>query len=136
MDIVDTVISKEVKSKGFPSTPVSYFGAVFSTLKSMSQDESDHSAVEALLTFLSTLLPALPHAVLWSQGEEIGVVARRFVEVEGVSDGIINAVLKCVSCVLVGGEKGKWEKVEDLFRFLLQFVIDKREKVISFAVFI
>ncbi|XP_058079848.1 uncharacterized protein LOC131228033 isoform X2 [Magnolia sinica] len=125
-------ISQELQDHSLPLTPTSYFAATISSLDRISdQSSSSDPIITALLTLLSSILPLISTAVLRVRGDSVLDAVRRFLGFgpEAVPAGTAKAGLKCVSHLMISGEKGGWESVGSAYRLLLEFVTDPRPKV-------
>ncbi|KAG1334382.1 RRP12-like protein [Cocos nucifera] len=120
-----------LKDQGIPLTPVAYFGAAASSLDRLSRDPASGSdpVATALLSFLSMALPRVSSAVLRSKGASVAETLVRILGFGSLPEGGVKAGLKCVSHLLVVGDKGNWPSVSTLYGVLIGFVTDHRPKV-------
>ncbi|XP_010917404.1 uncharacterized protein [Elaeis guineensis] len=120
-----------LKDQGIPLTPVAYFGATASSLDRLSRDPASGSdpVATALLSFFSIGLPKVSSAVLRSKGASVAEILVRILGFGSLPEGGVKAGLKCVSHLLVVGDKGNWPSVSTLYGVLIGFVTDHRPKV-------
>ncbi|XP_077230850.1 ARM repeat superfamily protein [Tasmannia lanceolata] len=124
-------ISQELKDHKIPLTPIAYFGATVSSLDRLSSDSSPSiSAITAILTLLSTILPRISPAVL---ARKYTVVSESVSRILGhgslASVGAVKAGLKCISHLIIVGDKVNWSSIAPSYGILLSFVTDNRPKV-------
>lgn len=121
-------------SESMPLTPPAYFAAAISAVDSaLSGQNMDPIAVSAALTFLSIVVPLVPHRGIApvKASEAVGVLAgllEREEEKLGVAS--VRSGVKCVGTLLVGScDLEDWDSVRLGFESLLKFSIDRRPKV-------
>ncbi|KAK1418640.1 hypothetical protein QVD17_27785 [Tagetes erecta] len=124
-------ISQTLKDLNHPLTPLAYFGATCTSLnKLLSSDPKPPSHhIDALVTIISMLLPAISSAVVRKEAEYVSGLITRVVLANDVGDGVICSGLKCVSHLLIVGHRTSWDDVSHLFGVLIGFVADSRVKV-------
>ncbi|KAJ3696083.1 hypothetical protein LUZ60_001460 [Juncus effusus] len=124
-------ISQSLKDQSIPLTPVAYFGATSSSLDQLSKDSSSAAdpVTASLLVFLSYCLPGVPAPVLRSKG---GSICESIVRILGfglVSESGVKAGLKCISRLIVAGDKSNWTSLKPFYDVVLRFAINHRPKV-------
>ncbi|MCD7461368.1 hypothetical protein HAX54_045964 [Datura stramonium] len=124
-----------IQSESLPVTPFSYFAATISTI-SNSQDSLDPQAVSALSSFLSIVLPLVPHEAVSSDkaaeaiGVLVGLLEKQPLESEGVlGTSTVRAFVKCLGILVGFCDKEDWDSVKVGFETLVKFSTDKRPKV-------
>ncbi|RWR79461.1 hypothetical protein CKAN_00803300 [Cinnamomum micranthum f. kanehirae] len=124
-------ISQELKDHSLPLTPISYFGATISSLDRLSASSPPSDPiVDALLTFLSIIMPKVSTAVVRTKGGSVATAVCRILGFgSAASVAAVKAGLKCISHLMIVGEKGKWESVAPVYGVLLGSVTDNRPKV-------
>ncbi|KAG9443732.1 hypothetical protein H6P81_015072 [Aristolochia fimbriata] len=127
---VISAMSQELKDHKLPSTPISYFGATISSLTRLSSDSSGSDpVVTALLTVLSLAVPRISVSVLRVNRSLISETVERVLGYSSVSIGGVKAGLKCISHLIVAGDKKSWSSVASLYGIILRFITDHRAKV-------
>ena len=126
-------ISQELKEHSLPLTPISYFGATISSLDRLSSSATSPPSdpiVDALLTLLSIIMPKVSSAVVRTKGGSVATTVCRILGIgSAASVAAVKAGLKCISHLMIVGEKGNWESVAPVYGVLLGFVTDNRPKV-------
>ncbi|KAF3792282.1 RRP12-like protein [Nymphaea thermarum] len=126
-------ISQELREQKLPLSPISYFGAVVSSLERLaggpSTLQSGDPAVAALLNLLSVSISRISPAVLKSKGLSVAEVVVRVLGSSLQSPAAVKAGLKCVSQLLVAADKVDWAGMARPYGFLLTHVTDQRPKV-------
>ncbi|KAF5793009.1 putative armadillo-like helical protein [Helianthus annuus] len=124
-------ISQSLKDLNHPLTPLAYFGATCTSLdKLLSSDPNPPSHhVDALITILSMVVPIISPAVIRKQSDYVSGLVIRVIGLHDVGDGVVVSGLKCVSHLLVVGNRTTWSDVSHLFGVVLGFVADSRLKV-------
>ena len=124
-------MAQALKDQDIPRTPVAYFGATASSIDRLSRNPASGSdpVATALLSFLSMALPRVPTAVLRTKGALVAESLVRILGFGSLPEGGVKAGLKCVSHLLVVGDKGSWSSVSTLYGVLIGFVTDHRPKV-------
>nr|DAD45608.1 TPA_asm: hypothetical protein HUJ06_003838 [Nelumbo nucifera] len=123
-------MSQELKDQNLPLTPLAYFGATVSSLHRLStESEASDPVIAGLLTLLSMVLPRVSVAVLrkkrdFASGPVVRVLRNQSATVTALTSG-----LKCISHLLIVGDKASWSEIADLYALLLGFVTDSRPKV-------
>lgn len=124
-----------IQSESLPVTPFSYFAATISTI-SNSQDSLDPQALSALSSFLSIVLPLVPHEAVSSDkaaeaiGVLVGLLEKQPLDSEGVlGTSTVRAFVKCLGILVGFCDKDDWDSVKVGFETLVKFSIDKRPKV-------
>ncbi|CAA7037459.1 unnamed protein product [Microthlaspi erraticum] len=117
-------------SESLPPSPPAFFAAAISSVESST---ADPTAISALLTFLSLVIPLVPPGGISATmaGEAVAVLVKP-IEEEGDKLGVasLRAGVKCIGTLLVGFcDLDDWESLQVGFASLLKFSIDKRPKV-------
>ncbi|GLT26550.1 hypothetical protein SLA2020_016090 [Shorea laevis] len=118
-----------LSSESLPLSPSAYFAAAISAL-----DESetlDATAIGALLTFLSIVLPMIPqHGIACEKAKEAVEVMAGLVGKEGLGVASVRGAVKCLGMLLVGFcDLEDWNSVRLGLETLLSFSVYKRPKV-------
>ncbi|XP_068658787.1 uncharacterized protein [Aristolochia californica] len=123
-------MSQELKDHNLPLTPISYFAATISSLSRLSSDSSGSDPViAALMTVLSLAALRISVSVLRVKGSLISETVGRILGFSSVSPGAINAGLKCISHLIMVGDKKSWLNIAPLYGIILRFLTDHRPKV-------
>lgn len=124
-------MSQELKDQKLPLTPVAYFGATFSSLdRLLSETEPPAHVLDSLLTLLSMVLPRVSSAILKKKTEYVSGVVVRVLRSKSITPGAAASGMKCVSHLLVIGDKFSWPDVSPLYKVLIDHVTDDHPKVI------
>lgn len=118
-------------SESLPLSPPAYFAAAISALDDDSATTLDSTAIGALLTFLSLVVPAVPKGGIasWKAKEAVEVLVRVLGK-EGLGVASLRSGVKCLGLLLVGfSDLQDWHSVQFGLESLLGFAIDKRPKV-------
>ncbi|XP_050383824.1 uncharacterized protein LOC126800497 [Argentina anserina] len=120
-------------AESLPLTPPSYFAATISSIDDMSsRATADPTAVAALLSFLSLVLPAAPprSISLGKAGQALSMLAE-FLErgEERLTMTGVKAVVKCLGALVGFCDLEDWQSVKLGLETLLKFSVDKRPKV-------
>lgn len=130
-------ISQELKDHSLPLTPISYFGATVSSLDRLSfsvPSPPSDPVVDALLTLLSIVMPKVSNAVLRAKGGSVAVTVCRILGFgSAASEVAAKAGLRCISHLMIVGEKENWESLVPVYGVLLGFITDNRPKVFFFC---
>ncbi|VVB11942.1 unnamed protein product [Arabis nemorensis] len=117
-------------SESLPPSPPAFFAAAISSVDSST---ADPTAVSALLTFLSLVVPLVPSGeISATMAREAVAVLVKPIDQEGDKLGVasLRAVVKCIGTLLIGFcDLDDWESLQVGFASLLKFAIDKRPKV-------
>lgn len=131
-------ISQELKDHSLPLSPISYFGATVSSLDRLSfsvPSPPSDPVVDALLTLLSIVMPKVSNAVLRAKGGSVAVTVCRILGFgSAASEVAAKAGLRCISHLMIVGEKENWESLVPVYGVLLGFITDNRPKVFFFVV--
>ncbi|KAL1075665.1 hypothetical protein V6Z11_D11G380100, partial [Gossypium hirsutum] len=120
-----------LSSESLPLSPPAYFAASISALDDDSAATLDSTAIGALLTFLSLVVPAVPKGGIASgKAKEAVEVVVRVLGKEGLGVASLRSGVKCLGLLLVGfSDLQDWHSVQFGLESLLGFAIDKRPKV-------
>ncbi|XVE61118.1 hypothetical protein DITRI_Ditri06bG0014200 [Diplodiscus trichospermus] len=120
-----------LSAESLPFSPPAYFAAAISALDDDSASTLDSTAVGALLTFLSIVVPVVPKGGISSgKAKEAVEVLVRFVGKEGLGVANLRSGVKCLGVLVVGfSDLQDWDSVRFGLESLLGFAIDKRPKV-------
>ncbi|XP_006843867.2 RRP12-like protein [Amborella trichopoda] len=125
-------MAQELQDQNIPRNPTAYFAATISSLDKLSIDPmvgSNDPVSASLLIFLEMILPRVSSAILRSKGVASMETIRKVVGKPGVSVGAMNAGLKCISHLIVVGDKFQWQIIVPYYGFLLSHIIDRVQKV-------
>ncbi|XP_058214149.1 uncharacterized protein LOC131325744 [Rhododendron vialii] len=123
-------MSQELKDQKLPLTPIAYFGATCSSLDRLSSEtEPPAHVLDSLLTLLSLVLPRVSSAILKKKTEYVSGVVVRVLRSKSITPGAAASGMKCVSHLLVIGEKFSWSDVSPLYKVLIDHVTDDHPKV-------
>ncbi|PKA47068.1 hypothetical protein AXF42_Ash011742 [Apostasia shenzhenica] len=125
-------ISQALKEQGLSLSPVAYFAASVSSFIRLIGDPSSAAGdpdITAILAFLSVLLPRVSPSVIRSKGALFSEGLVRVLEHGSLPADGEKAALKCLSHMLVIGDKVDWSSVSPLFGVLLNYVTDHNVKV-------
>ncbi|PPS01032.1 hypothetical protein GOBAR_AA19619 [Gossypium barbadense] len=119
-----------LSSESLPLSPPAYFAASISALDDDSAATLDSTAIGALLTFLSLVVPAVPKGGIASgKAKEAVEVVVRVLGKEGLGVASLRSGVKCLGLLLVGfSDLQDWHSVQFGLESLLGFAIDKRPK--------
>ncbi|KAK6945286.1 putative domain NUC173 [Dillenia turbinata] len=118
-----------ILAESLPLSPHSYFAAAISSL---SDGTLDSTAVAALSTLLSIVIPLLPQNSLSHSKASDAILV--LVEVskrpnEVASTSTLRCVVKCLGVLIGFCDLADWNSVKLPSEFLLKFSVDKRPKV-------
>ncbi|KAK8588814.1 hypothetical protein V6N13_087709 [Hibiscus sabdariffa] len=120
-----------LSAESLPLSPPAYFAAAISAIDDDSAANLDSTAIGALLTFLSIVVPAVPEGgIASSKAKEAVEVVVRMVGKEGLGVASFRSGVKCLGVLLVEfSDSQDWRSVQFGLESLLEFAIDKRPKV-------
>ncbi|XP_062003932.1 uncharacterized protein LOC133721362 [Rosa rugosa] len=119
-------------AESLPLTPPSYFAATISAIDDMSSETTDPTAVAALLSFLSLVLPLVPPRSISSAkaGQALSMLVELLEREEGrLTMTGVKAVVKCLGALVGFCDLEDWESIKLGLQTLLKFSVDKRPKV-------
>ncbi|XP_052181613.1 uncharacterized protein LOC127794500 [Diospyros lotus] len=123
-------MSQELKDQNLPRTAVAYFGATCSSLDRLSAEpQPPGHAVDALLAILAMIVPRISIPILKKKTEYVSDLVVRVLRSKSITPTGAASGLKCLSDLLIIGEKFTWSDVSSLYGFLLAYVTDDRPKV-------
>ncbi|KAL6145229.1 hypothetical protein ACLB2K_055917 [Fragaria x ananassa] len=117
-------------AESLPLTPPSYFAATISAIDDMSSP--DPTAVAALLSFLSLVLPLVPPRSISSPkaGQALAMLVELLErEAERLTMTGVKAVVKCLGALVGFCDLEDWDSLKLGLHTLLKFSVDKRPKV-------
>ncbi|KAE8671691.1 ARM repeat superfamily protein, putative isoform 2 [Hibiscus syriacus] len=120
-----------LSAESLPLSPSAYFAASISALDDDSAANLDSTAIGALLTFLSIVVPAMPEGgISSSKAKEAVEVVVRVVGKEGLGVASLRSGVKCLGVLLVEfSDSQDWHSIQFGLESLLEFAMDKRPKV-------
>ncbi|KAE8098771.1 hypothetical protein FH972_016809 [Carpinus fangiana] len=119
-------------SESLPLTPSAYFAAAIDSASFSDSQTLDATAVAALLSFLSIVVPLVPPQGIAAPkaseavGVLVGLVGK---EREGLAVASVRAAVKCLGVLLGFCDLEDWDSVKLGFETLLNFSVDRRPKV-------
>jgi ribosomal RNA-processing protein 12 len=119
-------------SESLPLTPSAYFAAAIDSASFSDSQTLDATAVAALLSFLSIVVPLVPPQGIAAPkaSEAVGVlVGLAGKEREGHAVASVRAAVKCLGVLLGFCDLEDWDSVKLGFETLLNFSVDRRPKV-------
>ncbi|KAH7851415.1 hypothetical protein Vadar_011301 [Vaccinium darrowii] len=123
-------MSQELKDQNLPLTPIAYFGATCSSLDRLSSEpDPPPHVLDSLLTVLSRLLPRVSSAILKKKTQYVSDVVVRVLNSKSVNPGATASAMKCVSHLLIIGEKFSWSDVSPRYKIIVDYVTDDHAKV-------
>jgi ribosomal RNA-processing protein 12 len=119
-------------SESLPLTPSAYFAAAIDSASFSDSQTLDATAVAALLSFLSIVVPLVPPQGIAAPkaseavGVLVGLVGK---ERQGLAVASVRAAVKCLGVLLGFCDLEDWDSVKLGFETLLNFSVDRRPKV-------
>ncbi|KAH7851218.1 hypothetical protein Vadar_008734 [Vaccinium darrowii] len=123
-------MSQELKDQNLPLTPIAYFGATSSSLDRLSSEpDPPPHVLDSLLALLSMILPRVSSAILKKKTQCVSDVVVRVLNSKSVTPGATSSAMKCVSHLLIIGEKFSWSDVSPRYKIIVDYVTDDHPKV-------